>query len=126
LPTKAIITGAMLALAVTTAATEESMNSVNDMLPYCKLTYVAATSNVITAAAIRLALAAACMTSSTAAIRPATPEASRQIIINHRYKLDQIDRLFYALLPLWDICSNAWDMMVWIVIKTPSNNYVQT
>jgi hypothetical protein len=75
-----------------------------------------------------------------------------QIIINDRYKLDRIDRLFYALLPLVGYLlgliaavllvmkaaasanliaaavmtlllaaiRNAWDMMVWIVIKTPS------
>jgi cobalamin synthase len=75
-----------------------------------------------------------------------------QIIINHRFKVDRIDRLFYALLPLvgyllgliaavllvmqaaasanliaaavmtllFAAIRNAWDMMVWIVIKTPS------
>jgi hypothetical protein len=40
---KAIMTATLLALAVTTAGAEEGMNSVNDMLPYCKLTYEQAT-----------------------------------------------------------------------------------
>ncbi len=75
-----------------------------------------------------------------------------QIIIRHRFNVDLIDRLFYALLPLLgyllaliaavllllhatasaDLIAaavltlllaairNAWDMMVWIVIKTPA------
>jgi hypothetical protein len=75
-----------------------------------------------------------------------------QIIVNHRFKVDRIDRVFYALLPLVGYLlgltaavllvmqaaasanlmaaavmtlllaaiRNAWDMMVWIVIKTPS------
>ena len=74
------------------------------------------------------------------------------IIIRHRFNVDVIDRLFYALLPLLGYLlaliaavllfmqsaasanliaaavltllfagiRNAWDMMVWIVIKTPS------
>lgn len=74
------------------------------------------------------------------------------MIIRHRFKVDLIDRLFYALLPLLGYLlalisaalllmqsaaspnliaaavltllvaaiRNAWDMMVWIVIKTPS------
>jgi hypothetical protein len=76
-----------------------------------------------------------------------------QIIISHRFNVDRIDRLFYALLPLVGYLlglmaavmlvmraaasanviaaavmtlllaaiRNAWDMMVWIVIKTPSS-----
>jgi hypothetical protein len=90
-------------------------------------------------------------------------ESSR--IASHRFNVDRIDRLFYALLPvvgylvgliaavllvtqatasanliaaavltlLFAAIRNVWDMMVWIVIKTPSggmpppsNNYVQT
>jgi hypothetical protein len=75
-----------------------------------------------------------------------------KIIISHKFNLDRIDRLFYALLPLVGYLlgliaavllvmqaaasanliaaavltlllaaiRNAWDMMVWIVIKTPS------
>jgi hypothetical protein len=75
-----------------------------------------------------------------------------QVIINHRFNVDRIDRLFYVLLPaggyllgliaavllvmqaavsadliaaavltlLFAAIRNAWDMMVWIVIKTPS------
>jgi hypothetical protein len=75
-----------------------------------------------------------------------------QMIIRHRFKVDVIDRLFYALLPLlgyvlalisaalllmqstatanliaaavltllFAAIRNAWDMMVWIVIKAPS------
>src|SRR6266851_6784345 len=75
-----------------------------------------------------------------------------QMIIRHRFNVDLIDRLFYALLPLLGYLlaliaavllliqstasanliaaavltllfagiRNAWDMMVWIVIKTPS------
>ena len=75
-----------------------------------------------------------------------------QMIIRHRFNVDVIDRLFYALLPLlgyalalisaalllmqstasanliaaavltllFAAIRNAWDMMVWIVIKTPS------
>jgi len=75
-----------------------------------------------------------------------------QMIIRHRFNVDLIDRLFYALLPLLGYLlaliaavlllmqstasanllaaavltllfagiRNAWDMMVWIVIRTPS------
>jgi hypothetical protein len=75
-----------------------------------------------------------------------------QMIITHRFNVDLIDRMFYALLPLlgyllalissalllmqstsssnlmaaaalmllFAAIRNAWDMMVWIVIKTPS------
>jgi hypothetical protein len=75
-----------------------------------------------------------------------------QIIVRHKFNVDVIDRLFYALLPLSGYVlaliaavlllmqstvspnliaaavlilllaaiRNAWDMMVWIVIKTPS------
>src|SRR5215471_9079265 len=75
-----------------------------------------------------------------------------QMIIRHRFNVDVIDRLFYALLPLlgyllaliaaalllmqfpasanvvaaavltllFAAIRNAWDMMVWIVFKTPS------
>jgi lipid-A-disaccharide synthase-like uncharacterized protein len=74
-----------------------------------------------------------------------------QMIIRHRFNVDVIDRLFYALLPLlgyvlalisaalllmqstatanliaaavlvllFAAIRNAWDMMVWIVIKAP-------
>ncbi len=56
------------------------------------------------------------------------------IIIRRRFVVDVSDRLFYALLPLvgyllalaaaalilvFAAVRNAWDMMVWIVIKTP-------
>jgi hypothetical protein len=79
-------------------------------------------------------------------------EINVQIIISHRFEVDRIDRLFYALLPLVGYLlgliaavllvmqtavsvnliaaavltlllaaiRNAWDMMVWMVIKTPS------
>ena len=75
-----------------------------------------------------------------------------QMIVRHKFNVDLIDRLFYALLPLSGYMlaliaavlllmqstvspnliaaavlilllagiRNAWDMMVWIVIKTPS------
>jgi hypothetical protein len=75
-----------------------------------------------------------------------------QIVIRHRFKVDMIDRLFYALVPVVGYLvvlaaaallvmrsatsanviaagllilllagiRNAWDMMVWIAIKTPS------